>query len=78
MFHGAFRFIDDLCALNDGGEFQKSYKEIYLKELLLKLEHSRSHAAFLNSNITISNGKISTKLYDKCGDFFYCLHANLS
>ena len=24
-FHGAFQFID-ICALNDGGEFQKSYK----------------------------------------------------
>ena len=23
-----FRFIDDLCALNDGKEFQKSYKKI--------------------------------------------------
>ena len=26
MFHGNFQFIDDLCALNDGGEFQKSHK----------------------------------------------------
>ena len=26
--HGIFRFIDDLCALNDRGKFQKSSKEI--------------------------------------------------
>ena len=24
MFHEIFRFIDDLCALTDGGDFQKS------------------------------------------------------
>ena len=23
--HGTFRFIDNPCALNDGGEFQKSH-----------------------------------------------------
>ena len=38
-FHRIFWFIDDLWALNDGGEFQKSYEEIYPKELVLKLEH---------------------------------------
>ena len=59
MFHGTFRFVDDLCALNDGENFQKSYKEIYLKELVLKFEPSGYHAAFLNLNIAISNGKIS-------------------
>ena len=47
-FHETFRFIDDLCALNDGRQFQKSYKEIYPKELVLKLEHSGSHTTFLN------------------------------
>ena len=26
-------------AINDGGKFQKSYKEIYPKELVLSLEH---------------------------------------
>ena len=27
-FHGTFRFFDHLWALDDDGEFQKSYKEI--------------------------------------------------
>ena len=45
-------------------------KLIYLKKLVLKLEHSGSHATFLNLNITISNGKISTELYNKCDDIF--------
>ena len=30
-FHGTIRYIDDLCALYDGREFQMSYKGIYLK-----------------------------------------------
>ena len=29
--HGVIRYIDDLCALYDGREFQMSYTGIYLK-----------------------------------------------
>ena len=78
--HGTFRFTDDLCALNDGGKFQKSYKKVYPKELALKLKHSGSHATFPDLNIIISNRKKSTKVYDKRDDFFlfFCLHAKLS
>ena len=39
-FHSTNRFIDDLCTLNDGGEFGRSYRDIYPDELDLKLEHS--------------------------------------
>ena len=53
IFHGAFRFIDDLCVPDDGGEFQKSYKEIYFKEVVLKLEYSGSHSTFLDLYIFI-------------------------
>ena len=35
-FHETFRFIDDLCALNYMVESQKSYNEIYSKELVLR------------------------------------------
>ena len=48
-----------------GGEFGNSYKEIYPKELELKLEHNGSHATFLDLDLYIENGKISSKLYDK-------------
>ena len=34
-------------------------------------EHSRSHVTFSDMDIIISNGKISTKLYDKCDDFSF-------
>ena len=30
-FHGTIRYMNDLCALYDGREFQMSYKGIYLK-----------------------------------------------
>ena len=35
-FHETFRFIGDLFALNYMVESQKSYNEIYSKELVLK------------------------------------------
>ena len=38
-FLGCARFIDDLVCLNDGGEFNYSYKEIYPNELELRCEH---------------------------------------
>ena len=47
-FHSIKRFIDDLLALNDGGEFGRVHKDIYPSELELKVEHSGSHASFLN------------------------------
>ena len=36
LFHNIFSFIDDLAAVNDGGEFESSYKEIYPPEPDLK------------------------------------------
>ena len=59
------RFIDDLCAINDGGEFSRSYQLIYPDELELKVEHSGNHASFLNLDITIKDGIFVYKLYDK-------------
>ena len=64
-FHSTKRFIDDLCALNDGGEFGRVYKDIYPNELELKIEHSGVHASFLNLDITIKDGIFVYKLYDK-------------
>ena len=58
-----------LLLINNGGEFQKPYKEIYPKELDLKLEYSGYYAIFLDIYTTISNGNISSKLYDKYDDF---------
>ena len=37
-----FRFIDDLTTLNDGGEFELSFKEVYPLELVLEKGECRS------------------------------------
>ena len=49
------RFIHDMLALNDGGHFGKSHKNIYSKEMQLKKEHSGTHATYLELDISISN-----------------------
>ena len=64
-FHSTKRFIDDLCALNDGGEFGRVYKDIYPNELDLKVEHTGVHASFLSLDITIKDSIFVYKLYDK-------------
>ena len=70
-FHSIKRFIDDLCAINDGGEFGRTNAEIYPKELKLPL-HLKNYASFLNLDINIVNGKFVYKFYGKkvCFPFF--------
>ena len=69
-FHSNRRFIDDLCAMNDGGEFGRSNTEIYPPELELKKENSEDdHATFLNLDIKIEDRRFIYKLYDKRDDF---------
>ena len=68
-FLQACRFIDDECNLNDGGEFGRSFKTIYPKELELKCEHEGSHATFMELDVTIVDEKFVYKLFDKRNDF---------
>ena len=68
-FHATSRFIDDLCPLNDGGEFAKSHKEIYSKEMELKKEHEGQHATFLELDVTVTDKIFVYKLFDKRDDF---------
>ena len=72
-FHATKRFIDDLCALNDGGEFGKSFLSIYPSELELKVEHHGTHATFLNLDISIKDNIFVYKLYDKRDDFNFSI-----
>ena len=37
-YHRVLRFIDDLCAINDGNEFLTSFTYLYLKVLDVKFE----------------------------------------
>ena len=64
-FHSTFRFIDDLCIINDGGMFGRVFKDIYPDELELKVEHEGDSASFLHLDIRIEDGQFVYKLYDK-------------
>ena len=68
-FHSTDRFIDDLCALNDGGEFEKRHKNIYSEEMELKKEHQGTHATFLELETNIVDNIFVYKLYDKRDSF---------
>ena len=70
-YHSMNRFIDDLLAINDGGEFGKSFKEIYPPELELKVEHQGPHATFLDLDISLLNHKFIYKLFDKRDAFSF-------
>ena len=69
-FSNTFCYIDDLCAINDNGEFEKTFKDIYPSELELKKENSiNSSATFLDLSIEIKEGTFSTHIYDKRDSF---------
>ena len=63
-FHSTKRFIDDLYAINDGGEFGRSICEMYPKELEHKAKHQGDHAMFLNFDRTIKEGTFNYKLLE--------------
>lgn len=66
LFNNVFRFIDDLCALNDGGLFERHHKNIYPEEMELKKENDGSmNASFLDLDLSIVNSQFSLKLFDK-------------
>jgi len=68
-FRHTFRFIDDLVAINDDGEFEKCHKNIYPSELELKKENGNSNVSFLDLSIDIKGRFFETSLYDKRDSF---------
>ena len=69
-FHATERFIDDLGTFNDVVVFNHVYKDIYRRELQLKVEHSGTHATFLNLDITVKDdGMFIYKHFDKRNTF---------
>ena len=69
-FENATRFIDDQCNLNDGGEFGRSFRDIYPSNLGIRCEHEGSHATFLELDITkMDSGIFVYKLFDKRDGF---------
>ena len=71
-FGNVFRYIDDLLAINDNGEFERNYKNIYPPELALKKENvNNDSASFLDFQLSIVNRNISTQLFDKRNSYTF-------
>ena len=65
-FRHVFRFIDDLISINDDGEFETSYHEIYPVEMEIKKENiGNTEGTYLDMGLAVENRCITTKLYDK-------------
>ena len=69
-----FRFIVDLNSLNEDGEFESNYSNIYPEELQLGKENTDKHeASFLDLNIKIKDGKFHFGLFDKRDSFLFSI-----
>ena len=65
-----FRFIDDLNAINDAGEFEKHFQDMYPEELELGKENSSNlEASFLDLDLKIKDGRFQVGLFDKRDGF---------
>ena len=77
-FHSCARYIDDLLLINNDDVMKKVMKQIYPKELVLVPDDSDGKTnvdglstPFLDLQMNISNGIISTSIYDKRDSFDY-------
>ena len=65
-----FRFINDLNSINDSGEFESSYSNIYPEQLQLGKKNTDKHeTSFLDLDIKIMIGKFHFGLFDKRDSF---------
>ena len=68
-FNTTSRYLDDILNINNV-YFDNMVSQIYPSELQLnKANTSDTEAAFLDLHLSISNGIVSTKIYDKRDDF---------
>ena len=68
-FNSTSRYLDDLLNV-DNIYFDQMVDRIYPTELQLnRANSSDTEAPFLDLNLCISNGTVSTKIYDKRNDF---------
>ena len=68
-FNSTSRYLDDLLNI-DKIYFDQMVDRIYPTELQLnRANSSDTEAPFLDLNLCISNGTVSTKIYDKLDDF---------
>ena len=72
-FDTTSRYLDDILNINNV-YFDNMVSQIYPSELQLnKAYTSATEAAFLDLHLSISNGIVSTKIYDKRDDFDFKL-----
>ena len=65
-----FRFINDLNYINDVGELESSYSNIYAEELQpVKGNTNKHEAIILDLDIKIKDGKFHFDLFDKRDSF---------
>ena len=68
-FNSTSRYLDDLLNI-DNPYFEQMVGQIYPIELQLnKANSSDTEASFLDLNVSITNGIVSSKIYDKRDDF---------
>ena len=68
-FNSTSRYLDDLLNI-DNPYFEQMVGQIYPTELQLnKANSSDTEVPFLDLNLSITNGKVSSKIYDKLNDF---------
>ena len=68
-FNSTSRYLDDLLNI-DNPYFEQMVSQIYPTELQLnKANSSDTEAPFLDLNLSITNGIVSSKIYDKRDDF---------
>ena len=71
-FKSTSRYLDDLLNI-DNSYFKGMVNQIYPPELQLnKANTSVTEAPFLDLHLSISNGFVSSKIYDKHDDFDFC------
>ena len=76
-FNSTSRYLYDLSNI-DNIYFEQMIYRIYPAELQLnKAYSSDTEAPFLDLNLSVSNGTVSTKIYDKRGDFDFDIVMNM-
>ena len=69
-FNSTSRYLDDLLLNIDNHYFEQTVGPIYPTELQLnKANSSNTEAPFLDLNLSITNGIVPSKIYDKRDDF---------
>ena len=67
-FTSTSRYLDDLLNI-DNPYFEQMVGQIYPTELQLNKANSDTEAPFLDLNLSITNGIVSSKIYDKRDEF---------